>query len=121
VPEALLPLGFTQQWINLGIVSAADMEQDAVAARESGDSRAEHYRWRAFTKFLSAQTELPASLAVQLYELGVADLDPAMGGSMMATLLQRPDCPEKLLRQALDSERTHLRTIATARLDRSNA
>ncbi|MDR3403412.1 MAG: hypothetical protein P4L99_13015 [Chthoniobacter sp.] len=111
-----LPLDYTPDWITLGIVSAADIRRDQHEASTSGDPHPEHYRWRAFSHFLSQQRPFAPSLAEQLYALGAADADSLLGGSIMAAVLRHPDCPPALLQCGLASKHAHLRLIATQRL-----
>lgn len=115
-----LPLDYTPQWIALGIVTAANIDRDQQECATGDDPSPEHYRWRAFSRFLAAQQTLLPTLAHQLYALGAADADSAMGGSIMAAVLRHPDCPPALLQSALASEHAHLQRIAARRLD-SNA
>lgn len=114
-----LPLEYTPQWIELGIVSAADIRSDEREARIGDDPHAEHYRWRAFSRFFAEQRTLLPSLALQLYALGAADADFSMGASIMAAVLRHPDCPNDILQSGLSSEHTHLRRIAAQRLNPS--
>lgn len=78
-PDDPLPLGYTSQWIDLGIVSHADIRRDEQECRAGDDPHAEHYRWRAFSRFLSAQPTLSPILAQHLYSLGATDPDISMG------------------------------------------
>ncbi|HSE22910.1 MAG TPA: hypothetical protein VLB68_14690 [Pyrinomonadaceae bacterium] len=64
----------------------------------------EHYRWRAFLDFMQLRMSLDSSIARRLYQLGAGDPDAEMGGSMMAHILRRKDCPEDLLRDAALSD-----------------
>jgi hypothetical protein len=112
-----LPLDYTPRWIALGIVTDADIRRDAHSAATGDDPNPEHYRWRAFSRFLDAQQTLAPSLARELYALGKADADFTMGGSMMGAILRRADCPSDLLHSALESEQAHLRRIAVRRLN----
>ena len=112
-----LPLGYTPDWIALGIVSAADIRRDERDAATSDDPHPEHYRWRAFSRFLSEQRTLSPLLAQQFYALGAADADPSTGSSMMAAVLRHPDCPAAVLQSGLASDQPHLQRIATQRLN----
>ena len=111
-----LPLDYTPDWIALGIVTAADIYRDEQGCATGDDPFPAHYRWRAFSRFIAAQPSLASSLAHQLYALGAADADHAMGGSIMAEVLRHRDCPHDLLHSALDSDRAHLHRIADQRL-----
>ena len=112
-----LSLDYPALWASLGIVTAVEICRDQEECAGDSDPHPEHYRWRAFRRFLAKQQALAPSLAHQLIALGEADADHAMGGSMMAMVLRRADCPLELLRAALTSERPHIRRIATQRLN----
>ncbi len=114
--DASLPLGYTGQWVTLGVVSIVDIERDEHECSEGHDSHPEHYRWRAFSRFIEARESLAPQLAHQLYALGATDPDSSMGGSMMAAILRRRDCPPELLHTALASHRPYLQRIAEERL-----
>jgi hypothetical protein len=114
--DASLPLGYTSAWMALGVVSTADIARDEQEYAVGDDPHPEHYRWRAFSRFLAAQESLSPHLVQQLYELGSADPDSSMGGSMMAAVLRHRDCPTDLLHAALTSPRPRLRRIAMQRL-----
>jgi hypothetical protein len=105
-------LGFTDQWHELGIVTLELLNQLRAQWLSSEDRHAEHYRWRAFLAFADARPELNPQLAVELYALGEAEPDVAMGGSIMAYVLRRPECPDILVDGALTSRRPHLMKIA---------
>jgi hypothetical protein len=113
-----LPLDYTPDWIALGIVTAADINRDEEESASGEDPHPEHYRWRAFSRFLAAKKSLPSPLAHQLFALGAADADRAMGGSIMADVLRHQDCPLDLLDSALTSDRAHLKRIVAQRLNR---
>jgi hypothetical protein len=78
----------------------------------------EHQRWRAFTKFLERNKNLPPETIKTLYELGASDSDDMMGGSMMQKLLYRKDCPLELLEIALQSDRNFLVKSANREIER---
>jgi hypothetical protein len=114
-------LEFSQEWIDLGIVSQAKLNQIEADWLTSDDKHSEHYRWRAFLDFMQLQVSLDPIVARRLYELGASDPDSAMGGSIMAHVLRRKDCPEDLLREAATSEEKFLRKIASERLAKLGA
>jgi hypothetical protein len=118
--DQTLPLDYTQDWIALGIVTAADIHRDQQECETGDDPHPEHYRWRAFTRFFAAQQSLSSSLAHQLYALGATDADHSMGGSIMAEVLRDQDCPLDLLHSALASNHAHLMRIAAQRLNRND-
>ena len=101
-------LGFTPMWYTLGIVDDALLERMRVEWDKGEDANTEHYRYGAFSEFLRAHTPLPPDLALALYELGASDVDPGMGGAMMANIVYRPDCPAAVLDAAAASGVRHL-------------
>ena len=46
--ERIRVLGFTKEWINLGIVDPETLERFFEEYSEGRDPHTEHYRWRAF-------------------------------------------------------------------------
>ena len=109
-------LEFSQEWIELGITSQARLVQLEAEWLASDDRNSEHYRWRAFLDFMQLQVSLDPLVAKRLYDLGANDPDDAMGGSMMAHVLRRTDCPKELLQAAAVSDEKFLRKIASERL-----
>lgn len=112
-------LGFTPAWYALGVVTDEFLVR-AWARWEAGeDPNTEHYRWWAFGEFLAARRPLLPDLAAALYELGAADPDSGMGGSMMAAIVHLPECPPAVLDAAAASGQRHLvRAVARHRPER---
>lgn len=110
------PLDYSVRWLELGIVDVAGIQRDEQECRKGDDPHPEHYRWRAFCRFLDAQRSLAPQLAHQLYSLGEADADCAMGGSIMTAVLRHPNCPAELLQHGLGSERPYVRRLAAKRI-----
>lgn len=115
-PDKESPLGLSPQWIDLGIVTRESIAWDTKQLRESDDPHPEHYRWRAFERFMKDQAHLNPNLANELYRLGDSDSDYSMGGSIMAQVLRHPECPDSLMRVTMSSDRSHLKKIAEIRL-----
>jgi hypothetical protein len=116
-----LALDYTPQWIALGIISAAGIANDECELLRGDNPHPEHYRWRAFSRFLAAQPSLSAALARDLYALGETDADRSMEASMQGAILRHADCPADLLRSALTAKEEHLRRIAARRLGPNRA
>ena len=112
----LRQLEFTQERIDLGIVDPDKLHLMELEWNSSDDKNTEHYRWRAFLDFMQSQEFLDPIIAKRLYDLGASDPDSAMGGSMMAQVFRRKDCPVDLLRVAAESEQKFLRKIAADKL-----
>ena len=109
-------LQFTQEWIDLGIITPDKLDELEREWQSSDDRNTEHYRWRAFVNFMQSKASLDDNVLRRLYRLGANDADPAMGGSIMADVLRRHDCPEDLWRQATESGKNFLRKIAQQKL-----
>ncbi len=109
-------LEFNQEWIDLGIITAAKLRQFEAEWATGEDKNTEHYRWRAFLDFIEPIKSLDENSARALYNLGADDPDGATGGSIMANVLRRKDCPKDLLELAAKSEEKHLQKIANERL-----
>ncbi len=80
------------------------------------DTNTEHYRWRALLDFVESKKLLDEHIVKALYNLGANDPDTGMGGSIMAHILGRNDCPKDLLELAAKSDEKFLRKIANKRL-----
>jgi hypothetical protein len=109
-------LEFSQEWVDLGIITPAKLKQLEAEWTTGEDTNPEHYRWRAFLDFIEAKESLDEHTARMLYNLGANDPDGVMGGSIMAHILRRKDCPKELLERAVKSEEKFLRKIANERL-----
>ena len=107
---------FTKNWFELSIVNDR-LIRNLVAQRDPDDNNPEHLRYAAFRHFVATNRPLTYDLCRQLYDLGCADVDLAMGGSMMADVLRLIECPIELLTEALSSNRKHVARIAARRLD----
>jgi hypothetical protein len=109
-------LEFSQEWIELGIITPAKLEQLKAEWDTGEDTNTEHYRWRAFLDFMQSRPSLDEDTAKALYNLGSKDPEVNMGGSMMAHILRWKDCPKDLLESATKAEEKFLRKIANERL-----
>ncbi|MCI0457521.1 MAG: hypothetical protein L0Z62_11170 [Gemmataceae bacterium] len=101
-------LGFTPAWYSLGVVDQAFLERARAEWDKGEDANTEHYRWWAFREFVAARRPLSPDLAAALYELGAADADAGMGGSMMSAIVYLPECPQAVLDAAAASGARHL-------------
>ena len=101
-------LGFTPAWFTLGVVSDAVLMRLRAEWDKGEDDNTEHYRYWAFREFLAAHQPLTPELAAALFDLGAADPDQGMGGSIMANIVCLRECPQSVLDAALSSGRKHL-------------
>jgi hypothetical protein len=101
-------LQYSDDWIRLGIITLTEEAKLWQEYCRGEDTRPEHYRWGAFTRYLSRHNDLPETILLELYRLGEIDPDYGMGGAMMDEILCRPECPTALLKLTLESDRKHL-------------
>jgi hypothetical protein len=109
------PFGFTRRWFELGLIPAELLARMRVEWDKGEDDNSEHYRYWAFREFLTAHRPLTPELAAALFDLGAADPDQAMGGSIMADIVRLPECPVAVLDAALASGRMDLARIVNRR------
>lgn len=110
------PLGYSAEWEALGIITREGMERDREACERGDDPHPEHYRWRAFVRFVHGQASLAAETARRLYGLGGIDPDVVLGESIMSVVLRHDDCPADLFELGLKTSSEHLRQVAVARI-----
>ena len=108
-------LGFSDQWLSLGILTDDDLQRYGTAYETSDDKNAEHFRYGTFQRYLKKHRPLSTAMAEALYKLGASDPDGMMGGAMMSDVLGLPECPTSVLEQALTSGQKHLVGLAERR------
>ena|GEM_PF-1231071 len=106
---------FGAAWFELGIVNN-ELILQLIAQRDDDDHHSEHLRYAAFRRFVELNQPIKNERCWELYRLGSTDPDVAMGGSIMADILQLTECPRDLLRFARGSDRKHVARIAEQRL-----
>ena len=89
-------LKFTSRWYALGIIDDATLDLTIRNFRTSDDDGDEHWRYGAFTYFLSQHPTLTPQQCRDLFELGAEDPDRCMGTSIMLDVLRRIECPDEL-------------------------
>ena len=108
----LSSLGFTPKWVELDILTPETEEELLSEYRKGEDPYPEHYRWRAFHKFIQTNENLSPDTLRAIYNLGLEDSDKGMGESMMFSIIERSDCPKDLLEEASKSERKSVSKLA---------
>ena len=109
-------VGFTPNWFELGVVDDDLILQYQRAWQTTDDRHLEHYRYRAFREYLNQACPLSETQCARLLELGEADPDLSLGGTIMANILKLPECPHSILRDALSTDRSHIVKVAKRRL-----
>jgi hypothetical protein len=131
--EILQMLEFSQKWIDLGIINPEILEdlrriheQELEENRgvtgeynwESAEIDSDHFRWRAFSRFIEENRSLPTEILVALYKLGEKDSDLGVGGAMMARVIGYDNCPIELVGAASKSDYKYLARLANGVLER---
>ena len=101
-------LEFSERWRELNIITPELLNEFQKQFESGEDKHPEHYRWRAFVRFLELNPVLPAETLSSLFTPGEQDPDESMGGAMMRELLDRKDCPVELIERSLTSGRAFL-------------
>lgn len=101
-------LGFSDQWLLLGLVTEDELRLLGHEYDLSEDKSTEHYRYRVFGRFLASHRPLSPQMAEALYELGRDDPRPPMGGAMMSDIVNLAECPAEVLEKAAASGENHL-------------
>jgi hypothetical protein len=114
--DVLRELEFSQEWINLKIITPAKLKELEAKWASDEDTSTEHYRWGAFLGFVESKESVDEDTARALYSLGANDPAAVMGGSIMAHVVRRKEYPKDLLESAVKSEERFLRKIANERL-----
>lgn len=94
-------LQFSQEWIDVGIITSEDFLSIKKEYIKGEDHRTEHYRWGAFRAFLEGNNFIYPEIFYKLYNLGKNDPDYSMGRAMIFEIIKRLDCPQELLDTAI--------------------
>ena len=106
-----------EEWLYSGYISPDILEELWTDFQTSDDKNKEHYRWRAFTKFIKTKKVINEKSLRELYRLGETDADHfGMGMAMRIDILQRRECPTDLVEKALNSNDEPLVKVAKRKL-----
>ena len=82
-------LGYTDQWLELGIPTFEVYQAQRQDWSEHGAGRnTEHYRYAAWRKFWSDRESISNELLRQCISLAISDADPAIGRAMLHDILK---------------------------------
>lgn len=109
-------MGFTEDWLHLGMLSNALLAELAADYQSQPDARPEHYRHQAFTRFMHQHEVLSPEHFTALAQLADLDENPELGNTMWSDLIERKDCPLAVLVQATQKKSRALQKRALKRL-----
>lgn len=137
--EFFKKLNVSKEWVDLGIITPEvledlkrmhETEQKELKEELENDGTLEqykwmfstfhddHYRWRAFRRFLDEKKHVSSEIVTALYKLGEKDSDYTVGRSMMRYVLDEKNCPMELLELALQAEKKFLVNAANEAIER---
>jgi hypothetical protein len=109
----LARLGFSDRWIELGIIRLDELDQLKKEYGEKIDKDKGHFRWGVYERYKIKMRAEPESVDMEaIYRLGESDPDQGVGGAIMTSVLWRDDCPLWLLEEATHSEWGHVSRTA---------
>jgi hypothetical protein len=86
VRSALSELGYEASWLQYGFVDGALLREQLAELRSGDDPHSEHYRWRAFLRFIEGRGSLTDEQLGQYVELATLDPDDVMASSALVSL-----------------------------------
>jgi hypothetical protein len=137
--EFFKKLNVSKEWVDLGIITPEVLEdlkrmyeEEQRELKEELENKGileqnrwelsffhdDHYRWRAFKRFLDEKKPVSSEIVTALYKLGEKDPDYTMGRSMMRYVLDEKNCPMELLELALQAEEKFLVNAANQAIER---
>jgi hypothetical protein len=114
-------LSFTDEWFELGLITEDKLAEFKQQYESGKDPNPEHYRWRAFDKYLDIYRSFDEATIRQLYQLAEKDPDSGAGEAMMGRVMGLPGCPMDLIQKAANGERKYARKVAHIVLTKMNA
>lgn len=103
-------LGFTNDWVEAGIISFEALLELNNLYSSSDDKHTEHYRWLAFQNYRKTNHLLNPDQIERIYEIAVKDIDIPMGSAMIFEIIKDPQCPNSVLEKALLLDRKSVQT-----------
>ena len=103
------PFEFSAAWYALGVVTPEVLVALRAEWDRGEDRSPEHYRWRAFERFVrEARRPLAPDVVAALYRLGASDGDRPMGEAIMHRVVELPECPPDVIAGVAASGVRHL-------------
>lgn len=93
--DNLIRLGYAQLWLESGILTDDNLEEQIKELDLGEDDNTEHYRYRTFTNYLNQRTSIDNSILKQIFHLLKIDADKAMANSAAICLLRNPSLTDK--------------------------
>ena len=84
----LLKFGYTQKWLDYGILTKEFFKEQIADQNQSGHTGWEHYRFGAFTHWLQSNASAKTIEVANFIELAEADNDCSMANSAILALLE---------------------------------
>jgi hypothetical protein len=82
-------LGYTQRWLDHGILTEAQLQTQLTAFTGGEDPHTEHYRYQTLSSYIKSQYSMNDEDVSNLLELMVSDSDSTMASSAVILLLKQ--------------------------------
>jgi hypothetical protein len=89
IHDKLLRLGYSQLWLDNGMLTVENLDNQIKELDLGEDDNTEHYRYRTFTNYFNLQTSFDNSILKQILQLLQSDRDKTMAGSATVALLRK--------------------------------
>lgn len=85
----LRSLGYTQQWIDYGILTHEQLQNQSAEFASGADPHPEHYRYRTISSYINTRTHMKNEEVGNLLKLMIEDEDSTMASSAALLLLKQ--------------------------------
>lgn len=89
IQDKLSRLGYSQFWLDSGVLTNEQLEEQIKQLDTGEDNNTEHYRYRTLTDYFSKQTSFEDDLLKEVLRLLQSDSDKTMAGSATLNLLKQ--------------------------------
>lgn len=87
--EDLNQLEYTQQWLDYGIITEAQLKAQLTTLAKGEDEHTEHYRYQTLSNYITGQQTISNEVLHKLLEVIVNDPDSSMASSAVILLLKQ--------------------------------
>jgi hypothetical protein len=118
IQDKLLRLGYSQLWLDSGVLTNDNLEQQHKELNLGEDDNTEHYRYRTLANYFNRQRSFDDDMLRQVLQLLQTDSDKTMAGSAALDLLRK----SSLTDEQFDTVAAFLQTFgdwSTKQIDRA--
>lgn len=93
--DKLNRLGYTQSWLDFGILTEENLNNQTEHYNASADKNSEHYRYQTFKNFLELQPQVDNNLINKLFKIIQQDSDESMARAMGLDILKQKNVSDE--------------------------